>query len=98
MAGKGRGVRDDGYRIADWLWERIEPLLPPRPAHPLGCHRQRVSDRAAMDAIFFVCRTGRQCNALSATGMCSSSSAHRRCQGASRAGGFVRAWPRWLLA
>jgi hypothetical protein len=30
--------RDDGWRMPDWLWERIEPLLPERPSHPLGCH------------------------------------------------------------
>lgn len=28
--------RDDGWRIPDWLWERLEALLPPRPAHPLA--------------------------------------------------------------
>jgi transposase len=31
-------VRRD-WRIPDELWARIEPLLPPRKAHPLGCHR-----------------------------------------------------------
>ena len=25
--------RDDGWRLPDWLRERIEPLLPERPAH-----------------------------------------------------------------
>jgi hypothetical protein len=39
---------------------QIEPLLPPRKPHPLGCHNPRVSDRAAMDAILFVLRTGCQ--------------------------------------
>jgi transposase len=38
----------------------MEPLLPPRPKHPLGCHNPRVPDRSAMDAIFFVLRTGCQ--------------------------------------
>ena len=28
--------RDDGWRMPDWLWERIEPLLPAPPFHPLG--------------------------------------------------------------
>ena len=41
------------WRIPGELWERIEPLLPPRKPHPLGCHRPRVDDRKAMDAIFF---------------------------------------------
>jgi putative transposase len=72
-------VRQD-FRIPDALWERIQSLLPPCKPHPLGCHRPRVDDRAAMDAIFFVLRTGCQWNALKATGLCSSSSAHRRFQ------------------
>jgi putative transposase len=49
---------DDGWRMPDWLWERVESLLPPRPAHPLGCHRPRVSDRAAIDAILLVTSDG----------------------------------------
>ena len=72
--------RDDGWRMPDWLWERIEPLLPPPPSHPLGCHNPRVPNRDAMDAILLVLRTGMQWNALDATGICSSSSAHRRFQ------------------
>jgi transposase len=50
--------KDDGWRIPDELWEQMEPLLPQRPAHPLGCHNPRVSDRAAMNAILLVLRTG----------------------------------------
>ena len=38
----------------DAWWERIVPLLPPRKLHTLGCHRPRVEDRKAMDAMFFV--------------------------------------------
>jgi transposase len=49
----GKLVQDDGWRLPDELWARLEPLLPERPPHPLGCHNLRVSDRAAMDAIFF---------------------------------------------
>src|SRR3954471_24137510 len=55
---------DDQWRIPDVLWERIVPLLPPRPHHPLGCHNPRVNDRKAMDGIFFVLRTGCQWGAL----------------------------------
>jgi transposase len=66
------GVGDDGGRRPDELWARMESRLPPRPKHPLGGHHPRVPDRAAMDAIFFVPRTGCQRNALSATGICSS--------------------------
>ena len=91
-------VRDDGWRLPDELWARMEPLLPPRPAHPLGCHNPRVPDRAAMDAIFFVLRTGCQWNALNATGICSSSSAHRRFLEWAEAGVFHEFWRPGLLA
>ena len=90
--------RDDGWRMPDWLWERIEPLLPGRPAHPLGCHNPRVPDRDAMDAILLVLRTGMQWNALNATGICSSSSAHRRFQEWTEAGVFAEFWRQGLLA
>ena len=85
-------VRDDGWRIPDWLWERTEPLLPPPPPHPLGCHRPRVPNRDAMDAILLVLRTGMQWNALNATGVCSSSAAHRRFQEWEQAGVFHEIW------
>ena len=49
---KRRRVRDDGWRLPGALWAEMEPLLPPPPKHPLGCHNPRVPDRAAMDAIF----------------------------------------------
>ena len=84
--------RDDGWRVSDALWERIRPLLPPRRAHPLGCHRPRVPDRAAMDAILFVLRSGCQWAALSQTGLCSKSSAYRRFREWGRAGVFERLW------
>src|SRR4051794_2350994 len=89
-------VRDDRWRIPDVLWERIVPLLPLRPPHPLGCHNPRVVDRKAMDAIFFVLRTGCHWNALNATGICSSSSAHRRFQEWTAAGVFVTLWAEGL--
>ena len=110
-------VRDDGWRLSDELWAKMERLLPARPAHPLGCHNPRVPDRAAMDAIFFVLRTGclsrkrrlrcrqaercsaeRQWNALNATGICSSSSAHRRFSEWAAAGVFEAFWRAGLLA
>jgi putative transposase len=51
-----------------------------------------------MDAIFFVLRTGCQWNALNATGLCSSSSAHRRFLEWTRAGVFAEFWRQGLLA
>ena len=76
----------------------MEPLLPPRPKHPLGCHNPRVPDRAAIDAIFFVLRTGCQWNALRETTICSSSPAHRRFQEWVAAGVFEAFWREGLLA
>ena len=72
--------KDDGWRVPDRTWERMVGLLPARPSHPLGCHNPRVPDRRAMDAILLVLRTGMQWNALNGTGICTSSSAHRRFQ------------------
>jgi transposase len=50
-----------------------------------------------MDAIFFVLRTGCQWNALNATGICHSSSAHRAFQKWVNAGVFAEMWRLGLL-
>jgi transposase len=44
------------WYIPDELWSRIEPLLPAPKPHPPGCHKPRVANRAAMNAIFFKLR------------------------------------------
>lgn len=85
-------VVDDGWRIPDALWVQIEPLLPPPEPHPLGCHNPAVDARKAMDAIFFVLRTGCQWGALSQTNLCSKSSAHRWFQRWVEAGVFELIW------
>src|SRR5919112_1116232 len=94
----GQMIQDSGWRIPDALWERMVPLLPPRPRHPLGCHDPRVPDLAAMDGIFFVLRTGSQWGALSGTGIGSKSSAHRRFTEWVEAGVFHEFWRQGLLA
>ena len=43
--------------LAEELWERIEPLLPPERAKPQG-GRPRLSNRQALTGILFVLRTG----------------------------------------
>jgi putative transposase len=94
----GLVVADDGWRIPDQVWRQMEPLLPERPAHPLGCHNPRVPDREAMNAILLVLRTGMQWNALDASGICSCSSAYRRFREWTEAGVFLEFWRRGLLA
>lgn len=83
---------DDGWRISDELWTQIAPLIPPGKPHPLGCHNPRVPDRAALDAILFVLRTGCQWEALNYTTLCKKSAAHRRFQEWVEAGVFARLW------
>lgn len=92
----GLVTKDDSWRVSDTLWKRIEPLLPHRKAHPLGCHNPRVPDRDAMNAILFVLRTGCQWNALDATGICSCSSAYRRFREWTDAGVFETFWRKGL--
>lgn len=95
-------VADEAARaflIPDELWAKIEPLLPERVnTHRFGGGRPRAGDRACMDGIFFVLRTGCQWKALSATGICPSSTAHDRFQEWVEAGVFLRLWREGLLA
>ena len=72
----GLVCKDDGWRLPDEMWAKMEPLLPPRKPPPLGGHNLRISDGVAMNAILWVLRTGMQWNALNGSGFCSSSSAH----------------------
>jgi transposase len=76
------------WRMPDQFWERVVPLPPPRKPHPRGCHRPRVEDRRAMDAMFLVLRTGCQWNARPETGLCSSRAARHRFQEWTEAGVF----------
>jgi transposase len=89
---------DDGRLLRDAMWSRMAPLIPPPKPHPLGCHRPRIPDRVAMDAILLLLRTGMQWGALDATGLCSHSSAHRRFREWTDAGVLERFWHDGLLA
>jgi transposase len=81
------------YRISDELWAKTQPLLPKHVnTHRFGGGRPRADDRKCMDAIFFVLRTGCQWNALNATGICPSSTAHDRFQEWVKAGVFQKLW------
>lgn len=85
-------VADDGYRLPDHVWARIEPLIPAGKPHPLGCHKPRVPSRDVMDAILLVLRTGMQWKALDLTGPCKGSVAHKRFQEWVKAGVFLKLW------
>jgi transposase len=81
---------DDGWRIPDPLWERIEPLLPKRHRHRKG-GRPPLPWRPVQDGIFFVLRTGCQWKALpKAFG--SASSVHRYFQSLVRRRLFGKLW------
>jgi transposase len=43
--------------VTDTLWDRVRPHLPARPAHPKG-GRPWVDDRACLEGILWVLRTG----------------------------------------
>jgi len=85
------------FLISDELWAKVEPLLPRHRIHRFGGGRPRKPDRACMDGIFFVLRTGCQWNALDATGICPSSTAHDRFQEWERAGVFLKLWQAGLM-
>lgn len=85
------------YLLSDAIWERIESLLPKRVnPDPRGGGRPPVPARKAMNGIFFVLRTGCQWNALNVTGICSSSTAHRRFQEWTLSGVFEKLWAEGL--
>lgn len=87
------------FHVSDELWTILQPLLPAHVnTHRFGGGRARVSDRQCLDGIFFVLRTGCQWNALNATSICASSTAHDRFQQWVRDGVFLRFWKAGLLA
>jgi len=86
---------DDGWRIPDELWSRIEPLLPHKEPSPKG-GRPRMPDRQAMDAIYYVLRTGCQWKALPRS-LGAASTVHDRFQEWRKAGVFQRLWQVGLL-
>lgn len=86
---------DDGWRIPDQLWNRLQPLLPTKPIQPKG-GRPWTDDRRAMDGIFYLLRTGGQWKALPRE-FGASSTVHDRYQIWRGAGVFERWWQAGLL-
>lgn len=76
--------------VSDALWSRIAPLLPAEPPKPKG-GRPRVSDRAALNGILYVLRTGIQWKRLpTALGFGSGVTVWRRVLAWQRAGVWER--------
>jgi transposase len=83
--------------IPSWLleplWDQFSALLPCRPAydpaHPLGCHRPRVSDRVVFDKLIQVLRFGCSYEAV-ADRACSATTIRARRDEWIRAGVFAK--------
>ena len=76
--------------MSDELWERVRPLIPPRPAHPKG-GRPAADDRHMFAAIVYVLRTGIQWNALPRE-LGASSTVYDRFRDWEAQGFFQRLW------
>lgn len=83
-------TRTRPWEVSDELWERIEPLIPPRPAHPKG-GRPAADDRQMFAAIVYVLRTGIQWNALPRE-LGASSTVYDRFRLWEAQGFFLRVW------
>ncbi len=83
------------YRIPDSLWKQIEPLLPPEIPRKGG--RPRMDNRKAMEAIFYVFRTGWNWKALPRC-MGAKSTVYARFQKWRKSGVFQRMWLEGLLS
>ena len=79
--------------MTDAEWALVAPFVPPARR---GGRKREVDMRAVPNAIFYVLSTGCQWNALNETGICTSSSAHRRFQEWTQAGVFKTLWARGL--
>jgi len=81
---------NSAYQIPDKMWERIEKLVPKHKPGPEG-GRPRMDDKKAMNAIFYVLRTGCQWKALPRS-MGAASTVHDRFTEWRKAGVFERMW------
>ncbi|MFF2132462.1 IS5 family transposase [Streptomyces olivochromogenes] len=67
--------------LTDPLWDQFAALLPQRPvydpAHPLGCHRPRISDRIIFDKLLQLLRFGCSYEAIADT-TCSATAIRNR--------------------
>jgi putative transposase len=86
------------YQLPDEMWAEIEPVLaekcPPKQKKKSG--RPRMSDRQAMNAIFYLLRTGCQWNALPHS-LGAYSTVHDRFQEWREGGVFEELWREGLM-
>ena len=88
------------WEVSDALWEKVEPLVPPRPERARGkAFRRRPgggrkpkSQRLVFEAIVYVLRTGCQWKALPKERFGSSSPIHRYFQAWLKQGFFLGLW------
>jgi transposase len=78
------------FRLPDEVWERVKVAIPPEGPKPKG-GRPRMDDRKALDAMFYVLRTGCQWKALPRS-LGASSTVHDRFQLWVEQGVFLRMW------
>lgn len=81
---------DPAFLLPDEVWQRVKVAIPPEPPKPKG-GRPRMDDRKALNAIFYVLRTGCQWNALPRC-LGASSTVHDRFQLWVKQGVFERMW------
>jgi putative transposase len=89
---------DGRYQIPDELWKRVQVLIPPPPKKKNKDRpgRPRTDDRKAMNAIFYVLRTGCQWKAIPRS-LGAPSTVHDRFQEWRRAGVFEEMWRESLI-
>ena len=86
---------DPKFLLPEKLWAKIKPLIPVRPTK-IKPGRPRMDDRKAMNAIYYLLRTGCQWNAIPRS-LGASSTVHDRFQEWTEAGLFVEMWRSGLL-
>ena len=78
------------FRLPDEVWERLKSAIPEERPKPRG-GRPRMENRAALDAIFYVLRTGCQWKALPRS-LGASSTVHDRFSEWVEQGVFLAMW------
>lgn len=81
---------DPNFRLPDEVWERLKTVIPTERPKPRG-GRPRMENRAALDAIFYVLKTGCQWKALPRS-LGASSTVHDRFSEWVEQGVFLGMW------